>query len=67
VRPLVVVVPQVLVEDTFKVASTPDQRPVQTSCWAVRTQRSANALAFGAWTGGRGDVGAVGEDVVEDR
>jgi len=29
VRPLVVVVPQVLVEDSLKVASTADQQPVQ--------------------------------------
>src|SRR6266498_572698 len=30
VRPLVVVVPHILVENAFKVASTPDQHPVQT-------------------------------------
>src|SRR6266700_5912 len=29
VRPLVVVVPHIFVEDTFEVASTPEQRPVQ--------------------------------------
>jgi len=29
VRPLVVVVPQILVEDPLKLASTPDQQPIQ--------------------------------------
>ena len=48
VRPLVVGVPQVLVEDPLKMPSPADQQPVQAFLSNVRTQRSANALAFGA-------------------
>jgi hypothetical protein len=48
---LVVVVPQVLVEDPLKMVTTPDQHPVQTLLSYRPYPRSANALAFGAWTG----------------
>src|SRR6266487_5713626 len=51
VRPLVVVVAHVLVENTFKVTSTQISIQSRHSCRTVRTHRSANALAFGAWTG----------------
>jgi hypothetical protein len=48
VRPLVVVVPQVLVEHPLKMTPTPGQHPIQTLLPHLVTQRSANALAFGA-------------------
>jgi hypothetical protein len=43
VRPLVVVVPQVLVEDPLKMASPPDQQPVQ----AFLSHRPHPALGVG--------------------
>lgn len=51
VRPLVVVVPHLLAEDPRKVASTPEQQPVQAILPDRPHQRSATALAFGAWMG----------------
>src|SRR6266540_5163142 len=48
---LVVVVPQVLVEDPLKMVTTPDQHPVQTLLSYRPYPRSANALAFGARIG----------------
>jgi hypothetical protein len=66
VRPLVVVVAHVLVEQSHKVASTPDQHPVQ----ALLPDRPYPALGdrVGVWRleGSLEDLCAVGdEDVVE--
>jgi hypothetical protein len=66
VRSLVVVVPHILVEHSLKVASAPDQHPVQT----LLPDRPHPALGdrVGVWRldRGRDDLGAVGgEHVVE--
>src|SRR5262245_25848175 len=48
VRPLLVVVPHILIKDAFKRPSTPISIQSRHSCRTVRTHRSATALAFGA-------------------
>ena len=51
VRTLAVVVVDVGVEHPLELAAPDDQQPVEALVSAVRTQRSANALAFGARIG----------------
>jgi hypothetical protein len=52
-RPVGVVVPDVLMDDDFEMLTTEDEHPVQTFTPAVPTNRSAKALARGALTGVR--------------
>ena len=52
-RPVLVVVPTVDAEHALEVASAEDESAVEAVSAESRTQRSAYALAFGAWTGVR--------------
>ncbi len=66
VRPLVVVVPHVLVEHSLKMASTPDQHPVQTLLSYCPDPAFGERVGVRRLDRGLDDLGAVGgEDVVE--
>jgi hypothetical protein len=65
-RPLVVVVPHVLVERSLKMAPTPDQHPVQTLLPDRLYPALGDRVGIRRLDRGRNDLGAVGgEDVVE--
>jgi hypothetical protein len=65
-RSLVVVVPQVLVEDPLKMTTTPDQHPVQTLPPDGSYPPLGERAGVGRLDGRRDDLDAVaGEDVVE--
>src|SRR6266545_4613275 len=67
VGPLVVVVTHVLVEHALKMASTPDQHPVQTLLPDRPHPPLGERVGVRCLDRGRDDLGAVGgEDIVED-
>jgi hypothetical protein len=62
VRPLVVVVPQVLVEDPLKVAPAPDQQPVQTLLPDRPHPPLGERIGIRRLDARRDDLGAVGHE-----
>jgi hypothetical protein len=68
VRSLVVIVPHVLVENSLKVTSTPDQHPVQALLPDCPHPALGDRACVRRLDGGGDDLGAVaGEDVIEAR
>jgi hypothetical protein len=66
VRPLVVVVPHLLVEDPLEVASAPDQQPVQALLPDGQYPALGDRVGVRRLDRGRDDLNAVGgEDVVK--